>query len=760
MPPKTETILFAKLTTTQKDVYKSLLKRDASLLGNSEGGVSRASVANIAMQLRKCCNHPYLFQGVEDRTQDPLGVHVIDACGKLKLLDKLLSRLKQRGHRVLIFSQMTALLDVLEDVMAMRKYEFCRIDGNTSYEERDEYIQEYNRPNSPLFVFLLSTRAGGLGINLQTADTCILFDSDWNPQADLQAMDRCHRIGQTKPVHVYRLVTADTIEEKIVERAKKKLKLDAMIVQQGRLDHQKKPMGPDKNELLEAVTFGASAIFRADAPDMKDEDLDVILERGRERTKLLDDKLQTDDKGDMLDFKLDGGQYTQTFEGINYADRNKQDLDALKTAATVSSLEGPGERKKSAYNAQAVVNAQEYQAREAAKKKHPVPPKHRMPRLDDWAFLDVTRLEEIGKVETDAFTALLDDQAAYKAATETGVLDATVAAEKKKLLEAGFRHWTKERFMQWRRLSANHGRHDHENITKGLQKSSPDLTLKEIKAFHTAFYDKQKAKTWRNPAEYTRACRQIERGEKAAIDQKNNEGAFAELVQTSIDDGNALDALPIDGGGPACQIRDDERPYTRSEDRFLLTASYLLKDTDGHSLSAAMRSTDRFLFDRRIMGASASDLASRCASLRNKCETVRASRERQEQRRLDKKRAVRPAHVIEAELKALEPRLKQARREESSASLEYKRLEKEIRGLSNRSSPRPSLSVEPKQLRLKPFIYYVRERGAALVAKAELPDSRDLDPAADETLGLLEAQWAEENDEVKGKLLARAPASA
>ena len=380
MPPKTETILFASLTKCQRDVYKSLLKRDASLLGKEDGSCSRASIANIAMQLRKCCNHPYLFQGVEDRTLDPLGEHVIDACGKLKLMDKLLSRLKEKGHRVLIFSQMTHLLDVLEDVMAMRKYEYCRIDGNTSYDERDEFIEEYNKPNSSKFVFLLSTRAGGLGINLQTADTCILFDSDWNPQADLQAMDRCHRIGQTKPVHVYRLVTADTIEEKIVERAKKKLKLDAMVVQQGRLNQEKKPQGPSKDEMLEAVTFGASAIFRAEG-DVKDEDLDAILERGRERTKLLDEKFQQDDKGDMLDFKLDGGQYTQTFEGVNYAQRQKQDLDALKTAAAVTALEGPGERKKSAYNAQAVLNAQEYQAKEAAKKRNPVPPKHRMPRL-------------------------------------------------------------------------------------------------------------------------------------------------------------------------------------------------------------------------------------------------------------------------------------------------------------------------------------------------------------------------------------------
>jgi SWI/SNF-related matrix-associated actin-dependent regulator of chromatin subfamily A member 5 len=742
-------------------VYKSLLKRDASLLGKEDGSCSRASIANIAMQLRKCCNHPYLFQGVEDRTLDPLGEHVIDACGKLKLMDKLLSRLKEKGHRVLIFSQMTHLLDVLEDVMAMRKYEYCRIDGNTSYDERDEFIEEYNKPNSSKFVFLLSTRAGGLGINLQTADTCILFDSDWNPQADLQAMDRCHRIGQTKPVHVYRLVTADTIEEKIVERAKKKLKLDAMVVQQGRLNQEKKPQGPSKDEMLEAVTFGASAIFRAEG-DVKDEDLDAILERGRERTKLLDEKFQQDDKGDMLDFKLDGGQYTQTFEGVNYAQRQKQDLDALKTAAAVTALEGPGERKKSAYNAQAVLNAQEYQAKEAAKKRNPVPPKHRMPRLDDWAFLDVARLSEIGKLETDGFTALLSDPQKYKEVgnSECGVLSPEVSEEKKRLLEAGFRQWTKERFMQWRRLSAQHGRHAHDKITAGLQSVAPGIEISEVKAFHTAFFDQKKAEKWRDKAEYSRAMRQIERGEKATIDSKKNDSAFEELVSSAVEEGNALDALPIDGGGPATQIRDDERPYTRSEDRFLLTACYLLKDTDGHALSAAMRSTDRFLFDRRILGASHNDLAARCVALKSKCEGVRASRERQAQKALEKKRAVRPAHVVEAELRALEPKLKQAKREESQATDEWKKLDKEIRGLSSRSAPRPSLlKPEPRQLRLKPFVYYVRERGASLVQGAELPERDDMEPAVEETLATLETNWGAEGDAVKGELLSRVPSS-
>ena len=142
------------------------------------------------MQLRKCAGHPYLFPGAEDRSLPPLGEHLVENCGKMVLLDKLLKRLKERGHRVLPFTQMTRILDIMEDYLVMRHYKYCRIDGNTSYEVREDYIDAFNAPNSEKFIFLLSTRAGGLGINLQTADVVILYDSDWNPQADLQAQDR------------------------------------------------------------------------------------------------------------------------------------------------------------------------------------------------------------------------------------------------------------------------------------------------------------------------------------------------------------------------------------------------------------------------------------------------------------------------------------------------------------------------------------------------------------------------------------------
>lgn len=140
---------------------------------------------------------------------------MIENSGKLVLLDKLLPKLLARESRVLIFSQMTRMLDILEDYMHYRNYQYCRIDGNTSGEDRENQIDSFNAPGSQQFCFLLSTRAGGLGINLATADIVVLFDSDWNPQMDLQAMDRAHRIGQKKEVQVFRFCTEHAIEEKV-----------------------------------------------------------------------------------------------------------------------------------------------------------------------------------------------------------------------------------------------------------------------------------------------------------------------------------------------------------------------------------------------------------------------------------------------------------------------------------------------------------------------------------------------------------------
>jgi SWI/SNF-related matrix-associated actin-dependent regulator of chromatin subfamily A member 5 len=220
------------------------------------------------------------------------GSHLWESCGKMTLLHKLLPKVQAMGSRVLLFTQMTRVLDILEDYCRLEGYQYCRIDGNTSSEDRDRQMDEYNAAGSSKFIFLLSTRAGGLGINLYTADVVVLYDSDWNPQQDLQAMDRAHRIGQKKPVRVFRLVTEDSIEEKIVERAEKKLFLDAAIIQQGRLANADKTLG--KGDLMAIVRFGADQIFSSKGMMTTDDDIDVILARGEEKTKAASDKLKRD----------------------------------------------------------------------------------------------------------------------------------------------------------------------------------------------------------------------------------------------------------------------------------------------------------------------------------------------------------------------------------------------------------------------------------------------------------------------------------
>uniref|UniRef100_A0A182SK95 Chromatin-remodeling ATPase INO80 n=1 Tax=Anopheles maculatus TaxID=74869 RepID=A0A182SK95_9DIPT len=154
---------------------------------------------------------------------------LVSDAGKLAVLDSLLARLKEQGHRVLIYSQMTKMIDLLEEYMRHRKHRYMRLDGSSKISERRDMVADFQN-RADIFVFLLSTRAGGLGINLTAADTVIFYDSDWNPTVDQQAMDRAHRLGQTKQVTVYRLICKGTIEERILQRAREKSEIQRMVI--------------------------------------------------------------------------------------------------------------------------------------------------------------------------------------------------------------------------------------------------------------------------------------------------------------------------------------------------------------------------------------------------------------------------------------------------------------------------------------------------------------------------------------------------
>ncbi|KAF7456384.1 putative global transcription activator SNF2L2 [Cryptosporidium felis] len=217
VPPKLEEILWCPLSGLQQYLYKELES-------NENSG------PNMLMQLRKVCNHPFLFS---TEVQYPSDESIVRVCGKFVMLDSILPKLRAAGHRVLIFSQMTKLLTLLEIFLSLRNMPFLRLDGTTLSEDRQESLKLFNAENSPYFVFLLSTKAGGFGINLQSADTVILFDSDWNPQNDEQAQSRAHRIGQKREVLTLRFVTPDTVEERIMTTAGIKLDKDALIIKSG-----------------------------------------------------------------------------------------------------------------------------------------------------------------------------------------------------------------------------------------------------------------------------------------------------------------------------------------------------------------------------------------------------------------------------------------------------------------------------------------------------------------------------------------------
>ncbi|KAL6112461.1 chd5 [Pungitius sinensis] len=263
MPSKTELIVRVELSPMQKKYYKFILTRNFEAL-NSKGGGNQVSLLNIMMDLKKCCNHPYLFPvaAVEAPVQSNGsydGNQLVKSSGKLTLLQKMLKKLKDEGHRVLIFSQMTKMLDLLEDFLEFEGYKYERIDGGITGGLRQEAIDRFNAPGAQQFCFLLSTRAGGLGINLASADTVVIYDSDWNPHNDIQAFSRAHRIGQNRKVMIYRFVTRGSVEERITQVAKRKMMLTHLVVRPGL---GSKTGSMSKQELDDILKFGTEELFK------------------------------------------------------------------------------------------------------------------------------------------------------------------------------------------------------------------------------------------------------------------------------------------------------------------------------------------------------------------------------------------------------------------------------------------------------------------------------------------------------------------
>ena len=283
LPDKTEKVIKCKFSALQSRLYKQMVTHQKILVSDGKGGKAGArGLSNMIMQLRKLCNHPFVFDEVENQ-MNPLNTSndlLWRTAGKFELLDRVLPKYKETGHRVLMFFQMTAIMDIMEDFLRYRGIQYLRLDGTTKSEDRSDLLRDFNRPDSPYFMFLLSTRAGGLGLNLQTADTVIIYDSDWNPHQDLQAQDRAHRIGQKNEVRILRLISSASVEEKILERARFKLDMDGKVIQAGRFDN--KSSETDRDAMLRTLLETADMAETGEQEEMDDEELNMILARSED----------------------------------------------------------------------------------------------------------------------------------------------------------------------------------------------------------------------------------------------------------------------------------------------------------------------------------------------------------------------------------------------------------------------------------------------------------------------------------------------
>ena len=349
LPPLNERALRVVLSDTQVKLATNIVERNYSALNAGASG-PKQSLLNIMMELKKCCNHPFLFPNQKEmltascQSRDEYLRMLISTSCKMILLDQLLAKLKREGHRVLIFTQMVKMLDILGEYLRMRSYRYQRLDGTVPAPARARAMEHFQAPDSDDFCFILSTRAGGLGLNLMSADTVIIFDSDWNPQADIQAISRSHRMGQKRPVNAYRFVAQDTVEEKIQERARNKRILEYITIQYGYGDNEKKEKekqlhkagvvtGEPTNsaDLSKILMQGSMAMFQQSDNQKKLEELDIdqILANAE-----VHDVADDGDGG----FLADGGedflksfQYTDVKLAVGWDEIIPQDrLDVLK----------------------------------------------------------------------------------------------------------------------------------------------------------------------------------------------------------------------------------------------------------------------------------------------------------------------------------------------------------------------------------------------------------------------------------------------
>ncbi|KAF7630507.1 chromatin remodeling complex WSTF-ISWI, small subunit [Aspergillus flavus] len=618
--PKKEVNLYVPMSEMQVKWYQKILEKDIDAVNGAAGKrESKTRLLNIVMQLRKCCNHPYLFEGAEPGPPYTTDEHLVYNAGKMSILDKLLARMQKQGSRVLIFSQMSRVLDILEDYCVFREYNYCRIDGTTAHEDRIAAIDEYNKPGSDKFVFLLTTRAGGLGINLTTADIVVLYDSDWNPQADLQAMDRAHRIGQTKQVVVFRFVTENAIEEKVLERAAQKLRLDQLVIQQGRAQQQTKNAA-SKEELLGMIQHGAANVFSNDnstAPfnadkQISDDDIDAILRKGEERTAELSKKYEKLGIDDLQKFSSESAY---EWNGKDFTDRKKDiGLNWINPAKR--------ERKEQFYS------IDKYYRQALATGGRTADPKPKVPRapkqiaVHDWQFFP-PGLQELQEKET----AYFHKEIGYKVPLPDGPeeelsereaerdleqqeIDNAVPlteeeqAQKAEMSEEGFSTWNRRDFQQFVNGSAKFGRTDYVGIATEVDSKEPDEVEEYAKVFWKRYTEIQ---------DYPKYLRVIEQGEEKLRKMNHQRKMLRKKMEMYR---VPLQQLKIN----YTVSTTNKKVYTEEEDRFLL----VMLDkygVDGEGLYEKIRDEIResplFRFDWFFLSRTPVEIGRRCTTLLN-----------------------------------------------------------------------------------------------------------------------------------------------
>lgn len=616
--PKKEMNLYVGMSPMQIKWYQNILTKDIDAVNGAAGNKeSKTRLLNIVMQLRKCCNHPYLFDGAEPGPPYTTDEHLVDNAAKMIMLDKLLKKMQVQGSRVLIFSQMSRVLDILEDYSVMRGFKYCRIDGGTAHEDRIASIDEYNKPNSEKFLFLLTTRAGGLGINLTSADIVVLFDSDWNPQADLQAMDRAHRIGQTKQVHVFRFITEKAVEEKVLERAAQKLRLDQLVIQQNRAQQQQSSKAASKDELLNMIQHGAENIFGNAAEDgtggqgfEAEDDFDAVLRRGEERTAALNARYEKLGIDDLQNFTSESAY---EWNGVNFENKKKDiGMNWIHPAKR--------ERKEQSYSFDQYYRSILQTGGRTADTKPKVPRAPKQVTVHDYQFFPA-KLADLQDRETaywrkehgikaplpEGEEETLEDRTADQDLAQKEIDDAepltdAEVEEKNQLVEQGFADWNRRDFQQFVNGSAKYGRTNYDGISVEVDGKS----TREIEDYAKVFW-----KNYKKIADYEKYIGAIVAGEERREKTEQHKRYLKQkLAKYKV---------------PSQQLKlnysvstTNKKVYTEEEDRFLLVM--LAKhgiDSEGlyDAIRDEIRESPLFRFDWFFLSRTPQELGRRCTTL-------------------------------------------------------------------------------------------------------------------------------------------------